>query len=76
MNESDIQNFTVTDLKHLNGSLFYYDFQPRYPLAKALPVCEVIFEGKTVFLFEFPVSFEAKIESKIAYHFQKKRGEE
>ncbi|WP_299465696.1 hypothetical protein [uncultured Microscilla sp.] len=70
LNESDIQHFTITDLKHLNGSLFYQDFQPRYP--KKLSVREVVFEGKIVSLFEFPVSFEEKIESKITYHFRRK----
>lgn len=72
LNESGIQGFTITDLKHLNGSLLYHDFQPANPKAKALTTTEVIFDGKQVTLFEFPIGFEAKIESKISYHFHRK----
>lgn len=72
LNESGIQDFTITDLKHLNGSLLYHDFQPNNPKAKPLPIHKTIFEGKPIELFEFPASFEAKIESKIVYHFRRK----
>lgn len=72
LNESGIQSFTITDLKHLNGSLLYHDFQPKNPQVKLLATTDVMFEGKLITLFEFPAGFEAKIESKIAYHFRRK----
>ncbi|EAY30937.1 hypothetical protein [Microscilla marina] len=70
--ESNIKDFTITDLKHLNGSLFYRDFKERYPQAEDLPIQTIVFEGKRLTLFEFPESFEGKIRSKIFFHFKRK----
>jgi hypothetical protein len=64
-------DFTITDLKHLNGSLYYLDWTNNYPNTE-LPEKEAVFEEKTIKLFEFPPMFEKKIESKIFFHFKRK----
>ncbi|EAY26052.1 hypothetical protein M23134_06401 [Microscilla marina ATCC 23134] len=69
-------DFTITDLKHLNGSLFYFDWQRQdhYKEKANLATQTVPFgeQSNTANLFLFPASFEKKIESKIFYHFQRK----
>ena len=64
-------NFSITDLKWLNGGLYFLDWKESYPnldLARA----SYEFQDKEVRLFEFPAFFEGKIESKIFFHFQRK----
>lgn len=64
-------SFTMTDVKHLNGSLYYLDWANNYPNTE-LPEKETVFQGKDIKLFEFPPMFEKKIESKIFFHFKRK----
>lgn len=70
LNESGL-HFTITDVKHLNGSLYYLDWANNYPNTE-LPEKETVFQEKTIKLFEFPPMFEKKIESKIFFHFKRK----
>jgi hypothetical protein len=69
-------DFTITDLKHLNGSLYYLDWQKQghHREQAELATQTVPFgeQSNTVNLFLFPAFFEKKIESKIFYHFQRK----
>ncbi|OJJ20923.1 hypothetical protein BKI52_10100 [marine bacterium AO1-C] len=64
-------SFTITDVKHLNGSLYYLDWANNYPNTE-LPEKETKFQEKAIRLFEFPPMFEKKIESKIFFHFKRK----
>ena len=64
-------NFTITDVKHLNGSLYYLDWANNYPNTE-LPEKDAKFQEKNIRLFEFPPMFEKKIESKIFFHFKRK----
>lgn len=68
--ESGIE-FTITDLKHLNGGTYYLDWMKEYPNTE-LDEMELLYQGKKVRQFLFPASFEQKIESKIFFHFQRK----
>lgn len=68
--EGDTQ-FSITDLKNLNGGAFYLDFKNEFP-KKELSTKRVLFGNTPLDLFEFPISFEEKLKSKIFYHFTRK----
>jgi len=68
--ESGIE-FSITDLKRLNGGTYYLDWLDEYPNVE-LDEMELLYQGKKVRQFLFPASFEKKIESKIFFHFQRK----
>lgn len=63
--------FSITDAKHLNGSLFYLDWEKEHP-NKELVEKRVSYQEKAIRQFEFPIFFEKKIESKIFFHFKRK----
>ena len=65
------KELSITDLKHLNGSLYYLDFKKEYPGIE-IPVLEVKIFNRKLELFQFPISFAGKIDSKIFFHFQRK----
>jgi len=65
------RELSITDLKHLNGSLYYLDFNKEYPGIE-IPVQEIKIFGRKLELFEFPTSFAGKIDSKIFFHFKRK----
>ena len=68
--ESGIE-FSITDLKRLNGGTYYLDWLDEHPDVE-LDEMELLYQGKKVRQFLFPASFEEKIESKIFFHFQRK----
>lgn len=63
--------FSITDLKYLNGGTYYLDWLRENPRTE-LEQMEMIYEGKKIKQFLFPAFFEKKMESKIFFHFQRK----
>ncbi|WP_299464012.1 hypothetical protein [uncultured Microscilla sp.] len=66
--ESNIDNFTASDLRNLNAWLLYNVWQE----PDSLPVQVITFGNEQIRLFKFPASFAHQIETRITSYFKQK----